>query len=720
MAQEVFTLVGKTTVEGVDKVNKQVKSMVSNVSTGGNSMVDTFKRIGTAVVTYLAVDKIIGFGQQIVQSAATVKAQTAQFEAAFKDLQDEATKAFESIGEETGILATRLQVVGTGAFSQFKGAGLEASEALKKSETYMRMAADAAAYYDMSLEETDTLLRSFIRGNTEAGDRLGLFTSESQRNEAALDKLGKKYIECTEAEKQMIMLDIAQSIYDASGATGQAAREADGYENVMGNLKETWRQFTAIIGTPVLEAVVPIVQNLTTAFAGVNETLKSSDNLFEGFATVISNLSAKIREALPQVVAVGGQLITDLYNAIMNGIPKVTSLGVEIFGKLGNTLKENLPSLIQNGLTMINGLVAKIRENLPHLVTAGMDMIGNLVQGLLDSLPTLIEQVPQIVSNIAGLINDNMPIILQKGFDIVVNIGRGIINAIPTLIANIPQIFTAIVDVWNAINWLSLGKGMLDGIWNGIKGIFGSFKSWVTNSFNSVGMSIQNIFNGILSFAGKIWNAILNVIKSPIEGAKTVVSAAVNGIKTTVSNVFNGVKNTVTSIWNGIKSAITSPIETAKNFVSDAINKIKSFFNFEFKWPHIPLPHFTISGSINPLDWFSKGLPKIGIEWYAKGGILEEPMAFGVNPYSGKVMAGGEAGPEAIAPISELQKYVGESVKQETNGLNDTLNAILRLLSDLLPNMNMQMVLDTGVLVGQISPQVDDELGRIKERNKRR
>ncbi|MEG1822903.1 MAG: hypothetical protein RR233_08340, partial [Clostridiales bacterium] len=201
---------------------KKVQADGENTS---NSLVSSFKRIGAAVGTYLAVDKIIGFGKSCVEAAATVKAQNSQFEAAFGDLQRKANKSFEKIGEDTGVLTSRLKLVGTQGFSQFKGAGLDAVESLKKTNEFTRLAADGAAYYDMSLEETSELMRSFIRGNTEAGDRIGLFTSETQRNDLALEKLGKKYVDCTEAEKQMIMLDIANSIYKSSGAMGQASRE---------------------------------------------------------------------------------------------------------------------------------------------------------------------------------------------------------------------------------------------------------------------------------------------------------------------------------------------------------------------------------------------------------------------------------------------------------------------------------------------------------------
>ena len=132
----------------------------------------------------------------------------------------------------------------------------------------------------------------------------------------------------------------------------------------------------------------------------------------------------------------------------------------------------------------------------------------------------------------------------------------------------------------------------------------------------------------------------------------TVATFVVNAI-TTILNVvvpaFNSILSVATSVWQGVKSAIEDPIGTARDFVKGAIDKIKGFFNFEFHWPHIPLPHFSISGSINPIDWLSGGLPSISVSWYAKGGIVDNATLIGA----------GEKGAELIWPSYEpyFSKY---------------------------------------------------------------
>ena len=260
---ELFRIMGTIGVNGTSEANHAIDSTTGHAQNASNKIVGAFKKIGGAIVAYFAIDKIKDFGVTIVQTAADVQAETAQFEAAFKDLSGSATEMFNRVSEATGVFATRLQVTGTKAFAQLKGSGLDANDALKQTEVFLNLATDAAAYYDISLEDAEARIRSFMRGNVEAGDAIGLFTSESQRNSYALEMYGKKWIDLAESQKQMLMLNVAKDIYDQAGATGQAARESDGLANVTGNLKEVWRQFLGVIGQPVLEAVIPIMETLT-------------------------------------------------------------------------------------------------------------------------------------------------------------------------------------------------------------------------------------------------------------------------------------------------------------------------------------------------------------------------------------------------------------------------------------------------------------------------
>ncbi len=207
-------------------------------------------------------------------------------------------------------------------------------------------------------------------------------------------------------------------------------------------------------------------------------------------------------------------------------------------------------------------------------------------------------------------------------------------------------------------------------IWEGIKNVVATVWDWISDkvstAVNAVSNVVSSVFNGIKSTATSIWN-----------GIKSAISTVVNGIKSTVTSVFESVKSTATSVWNGIKSAITTPIEAAKEKVKGVIDAIKGFFSgLKLELPNIKLPHFSITGSfsLNP-----PSVPKLSIQWYKDGGIMTNPTIFGIN--GNRLMAGGEAGPEAILPIDRLQGYISSAIDKTMQ--TDDINALVSAVEDL-------------------------------------
>ena len=175
---------------------------------------------------------------------------------------------------------------------------------------------------------------------------------------------------------------------------------------------------------------------------------------------------------------------------------------------------------------------------------------------------------------------------------------------------------------------------------------------------------------------------------------------------------FEGLKSGALERFAALGDGIKDKLEGVKNFVSNCVGKLKDFFHFDWSLPKIKLPHFSISGSfsLNP-----PSIPSFGIDWYKEGGIMTEPTLFGRNPETGNAMVGGEAGPEAIAPIELLKEYVREAVAEGDGRLYDVLEAIRALLAEYLPRLQgLQLVLDTGTLVGETAPAMNEELGLIK------
>lgn len=391
---DLFTLVAKL---GLD--SKEYEQGIKGAKQGFEKL-DTWMVAKAQLIAdgvKRAFSTIADFAKDAVTAAADVAAEKAQFAATFEGIEEAANGVLASVSNDTGILATRLQQVGTKAFSQFKGAGIDAAGALSMMDEYTRIAADAAAYYDISLEDADVRLRSFLRGNTEAGDAIGLFTSESQRNSKAVELYGTKWTNLTEAQKQNLMLNVAQEIYDQSGATGQAAREMDGWVNVVGNLQRVWKDVLAVVGAPFYESLTPVVKKLSEFLS--DETVQMrlgmlasslgdmAGYVFDGVIDLLDELLAwssgeekpsDTAQALFDIASSFGNIagmiftgVVDFLTLLFNGFDKETAENVEGFLEDFSAFVDD--PLFQTAATVLGGIVtAWIVMKSPLLLVSGV------------------------------------------------------------------------------------------------------------------------------------------------------------------------------------------------------------------------------------------------------------------------------------------------------------------------------------------------------------
>lgn len=403
---DLFTLVAKI---GLD--SKEYEQGIKGAKQGFEKL-DTWMVAKAQLIAdgvKRAFSTIADFAKNAVTAAADVAAEKAQFAATFDGIEEAANGVLESVSNSTGILATRLQQVGTKAFSQFKGAGIDAAGALSMMDKYTRIAADAAAYYDISLEDADVRLRSFLRGNTEAGDAIGLFTSESQRNSKAVELYGTKWTNLTEAQKQNLMLNVAKEIYDQSGATGQAAREMDGWVNVVGNLQRVWKDVIAIIGAPFYESLTPVVQKLSN-FLG-DDTIQmrigmlasslsdATGWVFDGIIDLLDKIlewssgdeEFKIDIHIPTWEEIQTTAETAL-TTIQNGIKGFATWTLGAFTLDG----VSIPEILQTAKTWWSGQGANAYERLKSVFTWTLgNFVAPSVDGFFDGIPTWWKETAQ-------------------------------------------------------------------------------------------------------------------------------------------------------------------------------------------------------------------------------------------------------------------------------------------------------------------------------------
>ena len=267
--------------DAAEKTGEETEKSGEKAKGAGDAFKDMFKAHLSAEALISALKAIarelIELGKQAVAAAADVAASNAQFEQAFSGVEKEARKSLNSISKETGITATRMQGSFTKIFAFTKSAGGDTEAAMDIASRALRAAADSAAYYDRSVEETTESLLSFLKGNYANDAALGIAATETTRNTAANKKYAKSFQELSEAQKVDVLLSMVEAGNEASGAIGQAAREAEQWTNVTGELSEVWEQFLAKIGTPILEGLTPIIQGITSALQRMSETSASAD-----------------------------------------------------------------------------------------------------------------------------------------------------------------------------------------------------------------------------------------------------------------------------------------------------------------------------------------------------------------------------------------------------------------------------------------------------------
>lgn len=252
----------------------------------------------------------------------------------------------------------------------------------------------------------------------------------------------------------------------------------------------------------------------------------------------------------------------------------------------------------------------------------------------------------------------------------------------------------------------------------GIKGIAAAAMEGVKGYYSAGYTFIDNLTGGKLS-------AVANKFKSKMSEAKQAVSNKISEIKNSFSNGLGNAYSTVTNILGNIKNKFSNIMDSAKNIVSNAINRIKSFFNFSWSLPHLKLPHISISGSFSLTP---PSVPHFGISWYKKamddGMIMNQPTIFGYNAKSNQFLAGGEAGSETVVGTQSLMDMIRVAVNEENASLLEKLDRILTILESYMPFIpqlaNLKLVTDTGVLAGELAPAMDEELGKIFDKEGRR
>ena len=441
------------------------------------------------------------------------------------------------------------------------------------------------------------------------------------------------------------------------------------FESIVDVLKAVWDGFCNLLA-PVFEG----------AFAAVSAVLSTVLDVITGILDVFIGLFtgnwSQLWEGVKGIFSGVWNGITGVFSAALNMLKGIADTVLGWFGTSWTAVWTSVKTFFENIWNGITSFFTGIWDAITNVVSVGIQLIGSILSAAWD-----------IITLPFRFIWENCKDTIIGIWDAIKNTVSIAINAVSSVISTVMGVIQNIIStIWTAIS------------------------NKVSTVVNTIQTVVTTVFNAIKTVASTIWNGIKTAISTVVDGIKSKVSSVFEAVKSTVSSVFNGIKSIATSVWNSIKSAITTPIEAAKNTIKGALDKISGFFSgLKLQFPSIKLPHFSITGSFSLSP---PSVPRLSIQWYKEGGIMTSPTIFGMNGSS--LMAGGEAGREAILPLKGFYEQLENILSERLN-----TSAMEKYLAIIADNSSKGIYLEDGTLVGHLLPAIDGGLGQTQKLQRR-
>jgi tape measure domain-containing protein len=511
-----------------------------------------------------------------------------------------------------------------------------------------------------------------------------------------------------------------QAIQVLVDAFKQAAPAIDAMGKQLGNIPTFVAPIAAAFGAMALSGLAPVIASIPVLggmlgpLSGLLSALGGPVGIaIAAFAGLVA-VSPPLQDALGNLMGALGELgntLGPIFGAAIDAIVPVLNSIVDVLGGAFAAVVNGAADLIKQladaitGLSTGGGFDAWLQSMQPvadfvmsilqpaldglstgaGLIVEAFSGFGEAVGGAFETLSPFIEQARDAISQFAAAIQPLIDVYLQ-------NLGV-YLQTVATIVSTV---FGTAFQVAGAIVQVVMGtiSGIIQTTVGVIQTVIGVFVGIFTGNWQMAANGAQTVFQGMSTTVTSIAN-----------GLSSALSAIVNGISSIFSSVFNGISTMVSNSFHGMADTIGNLMGDAKNTVSNGLNAIAGFFrNLKIPQFHIPVPELHISGGFSLVP---PSVPHVSLSWHAKGAIFSEPYVF---PGPGGLHGIGEAGPEAVAPISTLTGYISDAVNNSKSD-DELISEISGLREDV---RNMRVVMD-GQTVGTIvSPYVDSNLGEYK------
>ena len=704
---EIFKLFGSIFVdtEAADKSMKKTEKNADSIATKLGNGIKTAAKWGAGLVTAAtgAAAAVGGAMVSIAESTREYRNEMGKLETAYESAGFSAEDAKDTYEELNAVLGDT-------------GQSVEAAN-------HLAMLCDTQEDLSIWTDICTGVYAKFgaslpIEGLTEAANetaKTGALTGglADALNWAGVneDAFQEKLDACaTEQERQALITETLNDLYAESAelyrennkAVLDANAAQDKWNSAMakvGTVVEPVITTVKLFGASLLEKVIPSV---STFIGWIGDKVPKAGERFNG---MVRELGTKVKEFaekyiiplyeryLPNLQTMFETLVT-LWKTV---IFPILQLVIDTFLRMVSSIYKNVVPAIQSMMDKYRELSTLIQQVVNEYIIPVIQAFVEMIQELYEENKEKLELIGELFGSIFSWISEKLSVFIRNFKDKILPFIELICNYVKENMDKIKNIFQTGIDLITGILqiFIALFKGDWSTLWEAVKFTTKSGVDFINGIFEFLEGFLREILVKLIENIDEKFEEIYTIMKEKIQAAKDKVVEIFENLKSGVAEKIASMKEVVADTFDNIKSTISSKIKAAKSVVEDVVDSIKDFFDFEVSLPKIKLPHFSIEPEGWKLGDLLEGIiPELAVKWYAKGGIMEKPTVFGVN--GNQLMAGGEAGPEAIAPIDVLQGYIAEAVAAQNTAMVVVLQQILEAIIAMDENMggNLRDALD--------------------------